>query len=98
MREKLSTALKSLQRESRVTYEPEPVKRYNILTEVYFKRDYYYLTDDGYVLRAKMNLPLPYHPVVDYKRFNDIRFFDVVEEPSSELEKLLHESVKNDTV
>jgi len=93
----LNGAIRHKQMDVRPSYIPVSNRRYNIVAEVYYNEKYYYITDDRMVLTAKASLPLPCHPVVDYRKFNEVSMFDVVEEQSEGLEKVI-EQIENDAV
>jgi hypothetical protein len=62
---------------------------YDIKTEIYHDREYYYITTEGLVLQAKSCLSLPHHPINCYKKYNHKRFYDIVEEMPEGLEEKL---------
>ena len=53
--------------------------KYNIIGEFYHEQRFYYVTKDKELLVAKWAMPMPEHPMVCYKKFNDEKYFDIVE-------------------
>lgn len=52
--------------------------KYNIKSEIYVNKNYYYVTPEKDVYIAKQGLHLPYHPVISFKKFNDSSYYDRV--------------------
>jgi hypothetical protein len=75
------------------------MERLNLIHELMYKGAYYYIdiANDWYALNP--NIALPCSPVVNYKKYNDVSYFNKVSDDdlnsslTSELEQLLDECV-----